>query len=116
MHDLALQAAGLLAIVAAAIHGVLGEAHVFRRARIEPASLRLLLRLVWQCGAVAWIGFGILLLAAPSLELPLARHWIVAVAAGVFACGAIGNAWATRGRHFGWIALASVVGLSLAGV
>jgi hypothetical protein len=29
---------------------------------------------------------------------------------------AIGNAWATRGRHFGWIAMGIVVGLAAIGL
>jgi len=33
----------------------------------------------------------------------------------VFAFGALCNAWATRGRHFGWMALSAVVALALAG-
>ncbi len=53
MRDLAIQAAGGLAILAAVIHGVLGETKVFARARIEPARTRLLIRLVWQCGTAA---------------------------------------------------------------
>ena len=56
MRDLAMWAAGGLGIVAAVVHGVLGETHVFATARIEPAWTRRLLRLVWQCGALAWLG------------------------------------------------------------
>jgi hypothetical protein len=33
----------------------------------------------------------------------------------VFAFGAIGNAIATRGRHYGWLALSTVVALAVAG-
>jgi hypothetical protein len=44
-----------------------------------------------------------------------ARHWIVATLALVFAFAALGNAWATRGRHFGWAVLSAVVALAIAG-
>ena len=77
--------------------------------------MRLLLRLVWQAGTVAWIGMGVLLIAAPSMTSPVARSWIVAVAVIVFGAGALGNAWAMGGRHFGWIALAAVMIAALAG-
>src|SRR5215212_97925 len=105
MRDLLLQCSGLIAIVVAIIHGVLGETRVFARATIEPPRLRTLIRLVWQVGTVAWIGGGVLLLAAPWMVSDPARHWIVATLAAVFAFAAFANAWALRGRHFGWVAL-----------
>ncbi len=89
MRDLLLQCSGVTAIAAAVIHGVLGETRVFARATIEPARLRSLIRLVWQAGTVAWIGGGVLLIAAPWLASEPARHWIVVTMACVFAfCGA----------------------------
>jgi hypothetical protein len=115
MRDLLLQCSGVAAIAVALIHGVLGETKVFARATIEPPRLRFLIRLVWQLGTVAWIGGGVLLIAAPAMASDLARHWIVATMAVVFAFGALGNAWAMRGRHFGWVALSAVVALAVAG-
>ncbi len=115
MNDLMLQCAGAGAILVAVIHGVLGEAKVFRAATISPPRLRFLIRLVWQLSTVAWIGGGVLLIAAPWMQSEAARHWIVATLAVVFATAAIGNAVATRGRHFGWLALSAVVALAIAG-
>ena len=62
-----LQCSGVAAIAVALIHGVLGETKVFARATIEPPRLRQLIRLVWQAGTVAWIGGGVLLIAAPYM-------------------------------------------------
>lgn len=115
MRDLLLQCSGLAAIAVAVIHGVLGEIRVFARATIEPPRLRELIRLVWQAGTVAWIGGGVLLIAAPSMASEPARHWIVVTLGGVFAFGAMANAWAMRGRHFGWVAMSAVVALAVAG-
>jgi hypothetical protein len=115
MRDLFLQCSGLAAIAAALIHGVLGETKVFARATIEPARLRTLIRLVWQAGTVAWIGGGVLLIAAPWMASDLARHWIVITLACVFLFAAFANAWAMRGRHFGWVALSAVVAMAVAG-
>jgi hypothetical protein len=115
MRDLLLQGAGLGAIAAAIIHGVLGETKIFARVTITPARARILIRLVWQAGTVAWIGGGVLLIAAPWMGSESARHWIVATMAGVFAFAALANAWAMRGRHFGWMALSAVVVLAVAG-
>ena len=115
MRDLLLQCSGLAAIAVALIHGVLGETKVFARATIEPPRLRTLIRLVWQAGTVAWIGGGVLLIAAPLMASEPARHWIIATLAGVFGFAALANAWAMRGRHFGWVALSAVVALAVAG-
>jgi hypothetical protein len=115
MRDLLLQCAGILTIIVALIHGILGETKVFARASIEPERLRTLIRLVWQASTVAWIGGGVLLIAAPWMESEPARHWIVIIMACVFGFSALANAWATRGRHFGWMALSAVVALAVAG-
>ncbi|MFL6929992.1 MAG: hypothetical protein ACJ8FK_08755 [Xanthobacteraceae bacterium] len=114
--DLLVQAAGVLALIVSIIHDVLGETIVFATARIEPERLRRLIRLVWQCSTVAWIGIAILLIAAPYIESRTARHWIVAVAVAVYGFAAAANTWATRGRHFGGLALAAVIGLAVSGL
>jgi hypothetical protein len=116
MRDLAVQLAGILAVAAAVVHGVLGETKVFVRARIEPEWVRRLIRLVWQFGTIAWIGLAILLVAAPKLGSEAARNWIIATSIVTFGFGAVGNAWATRGRHFGWVVLLIVVGLAAIGL
>lgn len=115
MRDLMLQCAGMLTIAVALIHGYLGEAKVFARARIEPGRLRTLIRLVWQASTVAWIGGGVLLIAVPWMQSEPARRWIVITMARVFGLSALANAWATRGRHFGWMMLSAVVALAVAG-
>src|SRR5262245_59702438 len=50
-RDLLLCASGTLGLAVAFGHGLLGETHVFARARIEPEHLRRLIRLVWHCSA-----------------------------------------------------------------
>jgi hypothetical protein len=115
MRDLLLYAAGMLALLVAIVHGVLGETRVFKRAQIEPPSARRLVCLVWHCSAVAWATIAALLVFAPVMGSEAARHSIVAAAAVTFGFGAIANAWATRGRHFGWAAALLVTGLSIGG-
>jgi hypothetical protein len=105
MRDLALQAAGVLAILVAIAHGAIGELRVFARNRAamdaEPAA-----------GGVAsqpihWIGIGLLLIAAPLLGSQVAPPMGYA---------AVGNAVATRGRHVGWCLMSGVVALALMGL
>src|SRR5438874_999482 len=115
MRDLILQCAGIAGIAVALIHGALGETKVFAKATIQPESLRTLIRLVWQAGTVAWIGGGVLLIAAPSFGSESARHWIVVTIIAVYAFAAAANAWWSRGRGFGWKALGAVVVLAVAG-
>jgi len=116
MRDLALQAAGALAILVALAHGAIAELSVFPRARIEPEWARRLLRMVFQASTVDWIAVGVLLIATPALGSQQLRPWIIAVAVVVYGYAAIGNALATRGRHFGWVLMGGVVALALAGV
>ncbi|MGP0090642.1 MAG: hypothetical protein ACLPKB_11890 [Xanthobacteraceae bacterium] len=116
MRDLALQVSGVFAIMAAVAHGILGETRVFARAHIEPAWARRLIRAVWQCSSVAWLACGVLLLAAPLMSSEAARRWIIFALVPVYAVAAVGNAWATRGRHFGWMVLTAVVVCALFGL
>ena len=77
MRDLALQAAGALAILVAIAHGAIAELRVFAKAHIEPQGTRNLLRGVWQASTVDWIAIGLLLIAAPSFGSQTARQWII---------------------------------------
>ena len=116
MRDLALQAAGALAILVAIAHGVIVERKVFARVRIEPQRTRGLLRMLSQASTVDWIGIGLLLIAVPALGSDAARLWIIAVAVVVYGFAAVGNAVATRGRHIGWLLMTGAVGLALMGL
>lgn len=115
MRDLLLQIAGAAAIIVAIAHGIIGEKVVFARATIEPPRTRLLLRLIWQAGTIAWIASGALLIAAPLMQSEMARHWIVANAVITYAAAATGNAIATRFRHVGWAAMAVISACAIAG-
>jgi hypothetical protein len=115
MGDVLLQIAGGLAVLVSVIHGVLGETKIFAKAKIEPAWIKLMLRLIWQCSTLAWISCGVLLIVAPYVGAP-ARNWIVGIAVVNFLAAAIGNAWATRFRHIGWMAMVLASGLALAGL
>ena len=116
MRDLALQAAGVLAIVVAIFHGAIAEVRVFPRSEVKPRWARRLMRMVWQASTIDWIVIGVLLIAAPTLGSETARRWIIAAAVVAYGYGAIGNAVATRGRHIGWCLMAAVATLAILGV
>ena len=115
MRDLALQVAGALAILIAIGHGAVAELRVFPKARIEPEGTRNLLRGIWQASTIAWIGIGVLLIAAPAFGSQAARQWVIAVAVVVYGYAAVGNAVATRGRHIGWCVMSCIIALALMG-
>jgi uncharacterized membrane protein YiaA len=116
MRDLALQAAGVLAILVAIAHGIIVERKVFARVRIEPQRTRGLLRMLCQASTVDWIAIGLLLIVVPTLGSDAVRPWIIALAVVVYGYAAIGNAVATRGRHIGWLLMTGAVGLALMGL
>jgi hypothetical protein len=113
MRDLTLQAAGVLAILVAIMHGAIAELGVFPKSQIAPRSTRGLLRMVWQASTIDWIGIGLLLIAVPAFGSESARRWVIAIAVIVYGYAAIGNAIATRGRHIGWCLMGIVVVLAL---
>ena len=115
MRNLALQAAGVVAILVAIAHGIVAELGVFAHARIEPRRMRKLLRMVWQASTIDWIAMGALLMATPMFGSETARQWVVAVAVVIYGYAAVGNAMVTRGRHAGWCLMLLVVALALAG-
>jgi hypothetical protein len=116
MRDLALQAAGALAILVAVAHGCISELKMFPNTQIAPRRVRTLVRMVWHASTVDWLGVGVLLLATPALGSETARQWVVALAVVVYGYAALANAVATRGRHFGWCLMVVVVALSLLGL
>ena len=116
MRDLALQAAGALAILVAIGHGIAAEWRVFPNVRIEPKRTRNLLRGVWQASTVDWIGMGVLLIATPALGSQATRQWVIAVAVVVYGYAAVGNAVITRGRHLGGYLMAGAIVLALMGL
>jgi hypothetical protein len=116
MRDLFVQAAGVLAIVAALVHGYLGESKIFAVAQIEPRWASRLMRSLYRCTVLDWVAFGALLILVPAMGSGQARHAIIVASAAVYAAAATGNAWSTRGRHFGWVLMLVVVALALAGI
>ncbi|HEX5959339.1 MAG TPA: hypothetical protein VFY92_11895 [Hyphomicrobiaceae bacterium] len=116
MRDLAPQAAGVLAILVAIAHGLIAELQVFPRTHIEPQRARRMLRMVWQASTLDWIAIGFLLISVPALGSEIARRCVIALAVVVYGYAALGNAFASRGRHLGWCLMLGVVALALIGL
>ena len=110
-HNLALGVAGLSGAGVASMHGV-----IVQRLMVEPLSqraavappispvVRRLISPLLHFSTVVWFAGGIALIFATSLDSQ-ARLCIGLLVGGAYLFGAVGNFWATRGRHPGWMLL-----------
>ena len=111
-HNLALSAAGLIGAVVAIMHGVIVQQLMVeplsQRAAadppISPVVRRLILPLL-HFSTFVWFAGGIALIFATSLDSQ-ARLCVGLLVGVTYLFGAVGNFWATRGRHPGWIMMA----------
>jgi hypothetical protein len=107
-HDMALATAGLIGSGVAVIHGVLtqrlvvGPVTELTRTRVSPTIRRLLLGLL-QFSTFNWFVGGLVLIAAAWAFGPEARLVAAILVGSSYLFGAVGNFWATRGRHPGWV-------------
>ena len=115
-HNLAFAMAGLIGATVAVMHGV-----IVQRRLVEPltlaaadskmsATVRRLIAPLLHFSTVVWFAGGVALVCAPWLNGP-ARLCVGIMVAVKYLFGALGNFWATRGWHPGWILM--VVALML---
>jgi hypothetical protein len=122
-QDLALGMAGVIGCCVAVFHGVLTQRLMvkplekfFLADRQTPASVRRLVPLLLHFSTISWFLGGLALIAAANCFEQDAR-----LATGIFVgClyffGALGNLWATRGRHPGWMLMTAALILIVFGV
>jgi hypothetical protein len=113
-HDAALMAAGIIGSAVAVVHGILTQ-----RVMVQPIqeiaatqmsrSIRRLVTMLLQFSTFNWfIGGLALVVAAFALEQE-ARLMTGLLVGSSFLFAAIGNLWATRGRHPGWVLYGAAV-------
>ena len=113
-HDAALMAAGILGSAVAVVHGILTQ-----RVMVQPIqeiaaaqmsrSIRRLVTMLLQFSTFNWfIGGLALVVAAFALEQE-ARLMTGLLVGSSFLFAAVGNLWATRGRHPGWLLYGAAV-------
>ncbi|MEO0398361.1 MAG: hypothetical protein AAF224_02935 [Pseudomonadota bacterium] len=115
MQDIFLYGAGLLGIIISVAHGYIGEVRVVRPVRASTTQAKRVLHAIMFLSAVYWFAASALLLITPLLLSDAQRPFVVYGVALVFVSGCLGNLWATRGGHFGWILLAAAAALAIAG-
>ncbi|MEM9839671.1 MAG: hypothetical protein AAF830_11030 [Pseudomonadota bacterium] len=107
---------GCLGMMVAVIHGVIGEKKVVRGGTYDSEVIERVLRAIMALSGVYWFVAGALIASAPWLFTGPSKFGVVLGAAAMLATGSLGNLWATRGRHIGWVLLAIAVGLSCFGL
>jgi hypothetical protein len=121
--DMALVAAGILGAGTAVVHGVLMQRFMVRpfelvleaQGRTRPSLLRLL-PVLMHFSTFVWFLAGAMLVVTALTGTDSLKQTAALAAGTVYAFGVIGNAWATRGRHPGWMLLALACGLIVIGV
>jgi hypothetical protein len=108
--------AGTLGVMTALAHGYLGETRIISLATFPNAQARGFVRAMWQLSTATWIAGSLMIAAAPFVFAdPVQRKLVLLVACLPMIWGIACNAWISKGRHFGWMALAAVVGLTVLG-
>lgn len=105
MNDYLLYGAGVLGIMVALVHGHIGRTRLLPPLTGIPDVHRRVLGAVFQLSTLYWFAGGLLLVAVPILPGYLPRPFAVYAVAFLFISGAVGNFWATRGKHVGWVLL-----------
>jgi hypothetical protein len=121
-QNAALAMAGIIGAGVAVVHGVLVqrlmvrpfEAFALADRRIA-GSTRRLVPLLLHFSTIFWFLGGLALVAAANWFGPDVRL-VISLFVGVsYLFGTIGNLWATRGRHPGWMLMAAALVLILLG-
>jgi len=115
MANLFLYIAGALTLAIAIIHGYLGATKVVGPSTAPNPSTKRILHAIMFLSAVYWFFGGLVLLATPVLFEGVGRQGATYVVTAMLISGALGNMWATRGKHFGGYFLLVVSGLAIAG-
>lgn len=113
-NEWTLMAAGGIGAVVAIVHGVLIQKHMVRpiyRDVCYLESTRRLVAILLQFSTLCWFLGGLSIMAAPHLLDGSSTYTLAVIVAGFYMFGAIGNFWATNGKHPGWVFLSISVGL-----
>jgi hypothetical protein len=115
-HDTALVIAGVIGSGSAVVHGVLTQRHIIdpiqglAATRISPMVQRLVAVLL-QFSTFNWLVGGLALLVAAHVFGREARLATGLLVGSSYAFAAVGNFWATQGRHPGWLLYGTALGL-----
>jgi hypothetical protein len=121
-QNAALGMAGIIGSGVAVVHGVLVQRLMVRpfeafalADKSIAGSIRRLVPLLLHFSTIVWFLGGLALVAAANWFGQDTRIATSVFVGGCYMFGAIGNLWATRGRHPGWMLMAAALVLILVG-
>ena len=116
LHDMALVLAGVVGSSVAVFHGILTQRYLVRplvrmagEGKKLPTPIIRLVPLLLHFSTLVWFLGGLALIAAASWFGPDARLATSLFVGGSYVFGVLGNCWATRGKHPGWMLLGVAV-------
>jgi len=122
-QDVALGMAGVIGSSVAVVHGLLVQRLVVRpfkesvfAAKRMPAPVRRLVPPLLHFSTISWFLGGLVLIAAARWLEQDAKLSAGLLVGGLYLFGALGNLWATRGRHPGWMLMSAALILIVLGV
>jgi hypothetical protein len=118
-QEAALTIAGVIGAAVAVVHGVLVQRLMVRPIEALDGAgdkrlsgaVRRLVPLLLHFSTVFWFMGGLSLIAAASWMDQSARLATCAFVGAMYLFAALGNLWATRGRHPGWMLMALALAL-----
>jgi hypothetical protein len=122
-QDAALGMAGVIGCCVAVFHGILTQRPMVRPLeeffltdkRIS-ASIKRLVPLLLHFSTISWFLGGLALIVAANWFEQSAKLATGLFVGSLYLFGALGNLWATRGRHPGWLLMAAALMLIAFGV
>ena len=122
-QDAALGMAGVIGCCVAVFHGILTQRLMVRPLeeffltdkRIS-ASVKRLVPLLLHFSTISWFFGGLALIAAANWFEQNTKLAMGLFVGSLYLFGALGNLWATRGRHPGWMLMAAALMLIAYGV
>jgi hypothetical protein len=122
-RDIALALGGVIGSVVALVHGALVQRLMVRPIdtalrdhRRTGAVVGRMLGPLMQFSTFNWFIGGLALAAAAAWATPEVRLVTALLVGASYLYGAVGNLWATRGRHPGWALYTVALGLIVVGV
>lgn len=115
MSDTYLILAGAGGILISLVHGSIGQRLILNRVTGLSPVLSRENSAVFQMSTLYWFICGAALLLAPYAFSEQQREAVAVISAVTYLIGALGNYWATHGRHYGWAMLAFVATLAILG-